>query len=83
MPLPVRRRDTAPQPTARWNPFSELEGLEMGLASAELQILCGLEESERLVFRTLLQRVAVNADSVEHLKSACSVAEELGVIHEA
>src|SRR3954451_152936 len=28
MPLPVRRRDTAPQPAARWNPFSELEGLQ-------------------------------------------------------
>ncbi|HEX4690313.1 MAG TPA: Hsp20/alpha crystallin family protein [Solirubrobacteraceae bacterium] len=32
MPLPVRRRDTAPQPTARWNPFGELEGLQEQLA---------------------------------------------------
>jgi HSP20 family protein len=32
MPLPVRRRDTAPQPAARWNPFSELEGLQEQLS---------------------------------------------------
>ena len=28
MALPVRRRDTAPQPIQRWDPFSELEGLQ-------------------------------------------------------
>jgi HSP20 family protein len=28
MPLPVRRRDTAPQPIQRWDPFRELEGLQ-------------------------------------------------------
>lgn len=32
MPLPVRRRDTAPQPTPRWDPFRELEGLQDQLA---------------------------------------------------
>jgi HSP20 family protein len=32
MPLPVRRRDTAPQPTARLNPFGELEGIQEQLA---------------------------------------------------
>jgi DNA-binding MarR family transcriptional regulator len=80
-PDPADRRARLIVPTAVG--LSELEGLENGLASAELDVLGGLEESERLMFRTLLQRVAVNADSVEHLKNACSVAEELGVIHEA
>ena len=32
MALPVRRRDTAPQPTSRWDPFRELEGLQDQLA---------------------------------------------------
>ena len=32
MPLPVRRRDTAPQPVQRWDPFRELQGLQEQLA---------------------------------------------------
>jgi HSP20 family protein len=32
MALPVRRRDTAPQPVQRWDPFRELEGLQDQLA---------------------------------------------------
>jgi HSP20 family protein len=28
MPLPVRRRDTAPQPVTRWDPLRGLEGLQ-------------------------------------------------------
>jgi HSP20 family protein len=32
MALPVRRRDTAPQPMTRWDPFRELEGLQEQLA---------------------------------------------------
>jgi HSP20 family protein len=28
MALPVRRRDTAPRPVQRWDPFQELEGLQ-------------------------------------------------------
>jgi HSP20 family protein len=32
MPLPVRRRDTAPQPIQRWDPFRELEGLQEQLS---------------------------------------------------
>jgi HSP20 family protein len=32
MALPVRRRDTAPQPIQRWDPFRELEGLQEHLA---------------------------------------------------
>ena len=32
MALPVRRRDTAPQPIRRWDPFRELEGLQEQLA---------------------------------------------------
>jgi HSP20 family protein len=32
MSLPVRRRDTAPRPVQRWDPFRELEGLQDQLA---------------------------------------------------
>jgi HSP20 family protein len=32
MALPVRRRDTAPQPVQRWDPFREFEGLQDQLA---------------------------------------------------
>jgi HSP20 family protein len=32
MALSVRRRDTAPQPIQRWDPFRELEGLQEHLA---------------------------------------------------
>ena len=32
MTLPVRRRDTAPQPMTRWDPLRELEGLQEQLA---------------------------------------------------
>jgi len=32
MALPVRRRDTAPQPVQRWSPFQELEGLQEQLS---------------------------------------------------
>ena len=32
MALPVRRRDTAPQPVQRWDPFRELEGLQEQLS---------------------------------------------------
>jgi HSP20 family protein len=32
MALPVRRRDTAPQPVTRWDPFRELEGLQQQFA---------------------------------------------------
>jgi len=32
MALPVRRRDTAPQPVRRWDPLQELEGLQEQLA---------------------------------------------------
>jgi HSP20 family protein len=32
MALPVRRRDTAPQPVLRWDPFRELESLQEQLS---------------------------------------------------
>jgi HSP20 family protein len=32
MAVPVRRRDTAPQPVQRWNPFQDLEGLQEQLS---------------------------------------------------
>lgn len=32
MALPVRRRDSSPQPVLRWDPFRELEGLQEQLA---------------------------------------------------
>jgi len=32
MALPVRRRDTAPQPVQRWDPFRELQGVQEQLS---------------------------------------------------
>lgn len=51
--------------------------LEARLEAAEHEVLGSLTESERQLFRTLLQRVAVKADSVEHLTNACDVVEDV------
>jgi DNA-binding MarR family transcriptional regulator len=56
---------------------STLEGLEAGLAAAEQEVLGGLEETERLLFRTLLQRIAITADAVESLDDVCGLAQEM------
>ncbi|ADB32198.1 transcriptional regulator, MarR family [Kribbella flavida DSM 17836] len=53
--------------------------LERRLRDTENEILGGLDDGERLVFRMLLQRVAVQADAVDPLHNACDVAEEAGL----
>ena len=74
-PDPSDRRARLIVPTARGR--SVMEDLEARLAAAEREVLGGLEESERLLFRTLLQRVAVTAEAVESLGDVCSLAEEM------
>ncbi|WP_328994721.1 MarR family transcriptional regulator [Kribbella sp. NBC_01245] len=51
--------------------------LEKRLTTAERQVLDSLDEGERLMFRTLLQRVAVRAEASGHNADACTLAEEL------
>jgi DNA-binding MarR family transcriptional regulator len=51
--------------------------LENRLQRAEDEVLGSLEEGERMVFRSLLQRVAVKADAVDPLENACGLADEL------
>ena len=79
-PDPADRRARLIAPTDMG--LNTLCDLETKLAAAEDEVLGSLEESERQVFRTLLQRVAVKADSVDHLHNACEVADELGVTAE-
>lgn len=76
-PDPADRRARLIAPTGVGR--STLCALETKLVAAEDEVLGSLDKSERQVFRTLLQRVAVKADSVEHLHDACEVAEELAV----
>ncbi|HEU4947469.1 MAG TPA: MarR family winged helix-turn-helix transcriptional regulator [Kribbella sp.] len=74
-PLDRRARLIVPTDVGR----NALEGMERGLAAAENEVLGSLEASERDLFRSLLQRVAVKANSVEPVRNACGVADELGV----
>lgn len=50
--------------------------LERRLQRTEEEVLGSLDEGERLVFRTLLQRLAVKADAVDPVDNACSIAED-------
>jgi DNA-binding MarR family transcriptional regulator len=74
-PDPSDRRARLIVPTARGR--SVMEDLEARLAAAEREVLGGLEESERLLFRTLLQRVAITAGAVESLGDVCDLAQEM------
>jgi DNA-binding MarR family transcriptional regulator len=49
--------------------------LELRLRAAEEEVLGTLEEKERASFRFLLQRVAMQADAVDPVHNACSIAE--------
>ncbi|QNE22346.1 MarR family transcriptional regulator [Kribbella qitaiheensis] len=49
--------------------------LESRLGEAEEEVLGSLEDGERMIFRTLLQRVAVKADAIDPLHNACTLAE--------
>jgi DNA-binding MarR family transcriptional regulator len=50
--------------------------LERRLTAAEESVLGSLDDSERMVFRMLLQRVAVKADLIDPLHNACDLADE-------
>jgi DNA-binding MarR family transcriptional regulator len=50
--------------------------LERRLQRTEEEVLGSLEEGERMIFRTLLQRLAMKADAVDPLHNACTLAEE-------
>ncbi|HEY0475021.1 MAG TPA: MarR family transcriptional regulator [Kribbella sp.] len=50
--------------------------LEHRLVQAEQEVLGSLDDSERRLFRMLLQRVAVKADAVDPLDNACDLADE-------
>jgi len=58
-----------------------LRTLEQRLAGAEAEVLGGLEDDERMLFRSLLQRVAVRADEVVPAANPCDLAEEMVVDH--
>lgn len=55
---------------------ARIEEMRDRLQGMEGQVLGGLTDSERDAFRSLLQRVAMQADSVE-VQSACDVVDEL------
>jgi DNA-binding MarR family transcriptional regulator len=50
--------------------------LERRLLQAEQEVLGSLDNAERRLFRTLLQRVAVKADAIDPLDDACALAHE-------
>lgn len=55
--------------------------LERRLRATEDEVMGGLDDGERLVFRMLLKRVAQQADAVDPVHNACTLAEqdELGI----
>lgn len=73
-PDPADRRARLIDPTELGQ--KTLCDLERRLAEAESEVLGNLDEGERLVFRTLLQRVALRADSIEPLQNACELVED-------
>jgi DNA-binding MarR family transcriptional regulator len=51
--------------------------LDEQLRQVEANVLAGLSEDERTTFRSLLQRVATQADALDPVASACDVVEEI------
>jgi DNA-binding MarR family transcriptional regulator len=49
--------------------------LERRLSAAEQEVLGSLDDGERLIFRMLLQRVALRADAADPVENACALAE--------
>lgn len=78
-PDPADRRARLIAPTEAGR--AALCEMENRLGDAEAEVLGSLQESERQLFRSLLQRVAVRASTVEQLDNPCSVAQDLGVTH--
>lgn len=73
-PDPADRRARLIVPTDQGK--ETLCDLERRLAAAERDVLGSLDEGERLVFRMLLQRVAVKADAIDPIQNACELADE-------
>lgn len=73
-PDPADRRARLIQPTEQGR--EKLCDLERRLQEREESVLGSLDEGERMVFRMLLQRVAVKAEQIDPLHNACSLAEE-------
>lgn len=73
-PDPADRRARLILPTDQG--AERLCDLERRLQEREEAVLGSLDESERTVFRMLLQRVAVTADQVDPLHNACALADE-------
>ena len=72
-PDPADRRARLIAPTEKG--VDTLCDLERRLATAEDEVLGILDESDRVSFRLLLQRVARKADAVDPLHNACTLAE--------
>lgn len=49
---------------------------ERRLAAQEDSVMGSLDEGERMIFRMLLQRIAVQADQIDPLHNACTLAEQ-------
>jgi DNA-binding MarR family transcriptional regulator len=50
--------------------------VERRLQAREDLVMGGLDDGERMVFRMLLQRIAVQADQIDPLHNACALADE-------
>jgi DNA-binding MarR family transcriptional regulator len=73
-PDPTDRRARLIVPTEQGR--ETLCDLESRLSATEEDVLGSLDDSERMVFRMLLQRVAVKADLIDPLHNACVLADE-------
>ncbi|WP_433022435.1 MarR family winged helix-turn-helix transcriptional regulator [Kribbella sp. CA-294648] len=50
--------------------------LERRLSASEDAVMGSLDDGERMIFRMLLQRIAVQADQIDPLHNACDLADE-------
>jgi DNA-binding MarR family transcriptional regulator len=73
-PDPADRRARLIKPTEQGTEM--LCALERRLGTAEEEVLGILDDAERSSFRLLLQRVAMKANAVDPLHSACTLADE-------
>jgi DNA-binding MarR family transcriptional regulator len=60
-----------------------LDGLDARLRAAEEHLLAGLNEADRALLRSLLQRLAAQANELDPVTSACNVAEDIEVAEAA
>jgi DNA-binding MarR family transcriptional regulator len=70
---PADRRARLIEPTEQGEAL--LCDLERRLKAREDAVMGSLDDGERMVFRMLLQRIAVQADQIDPLHNACSLAE--------